>query len=83
MRWTDATTEEQELLSTLHARMVLKMRYTQPPAEEAHLYEKGIMDIDQRDGTTIYGIPVWFPKAEAEAWEEARFRPRWHEIGRA
>lgn len=79
---TDATPEEQELLATLHAQMVLKMRYTQPPAEEAHLYEKGTMDIDQRDGSTIYGIPVWFPKAESEAWEEARFRPRWHEIGR-
>lgn len=81
MLGTDATSDEQGLLSTLHARMVLKMRYTQPPAEDAYLYAKGIMDIDQRDGTTIYGIPVWFPKAESDAWVEARFRPRWHEIG--
>ncbi len=83
MRGTDATLEEQELLATLYARMVLKMRYTQPPAGEAHLYERGIMDIDQRDGTTIYDIPVWYPRAESDAWVEARFRPRWNEIGRA
>lgn len=83
MRGTDATPEEQELLATLHARMVLKIRYAQPPVEEAHLYEKGIMDIDQRDGSTIYGIPIWFPKAESDAWIEARFRPGWHEIAHA
>ncbi len=83
MRGSDATPEEQELLATLHAQMMLKMRYTQPPVEEAHLYERGIMDIDQRDGTTIYDIPVWYPRAESDAWVEARFRPRWNEIGRA
>lgn len=83
MRGTDATPEEQELLAALYAQMTLKVRYTQPPVEEAQLYEKGIMDIDQRDGATIYSIPVWFPRAESDAWVEARFRPSWHEIGRA
>jgi Na+-transporting NADH:ubiquinone oxidoreductase subunit NqrC len=53
-----------------------------PPHAESHLYELGFMDMEH-DGTTIYGIPTWFPKAETKAWEEARFRPRWHEVGRA
>jgi hypothetical protein len=82
MRNTDATPEEQELLAVLHARMVLKIRHMPPPHAESHLYELGFMDMEH-DGTTIYGIPTWFPKAETKAWEEARFRPRWHEVGRA
>lgn len=83
MRRIDATPEEQELLAVLHAQMRLKTRYSLPPPEEAHLYEQCFGDMDLPNGTTIYGIPVWFSVAKTEAWEEARWRPRWHEIGRA
>ena len=47
-----------EAAATLH---VLKMRYTQPPVEEAHLYERGVMDIDsataRRSTTSRFGLP--------------------------
>ena len=78
----DTTLEEQELLAVLHARMVTKTRYTPPLPEEAHLYEMCFTDMDY-EGTTIYSIPTWLPKAECEVWEEIRWRPRWHEIGHA
>lgn len=44
-------------------------------AEEARLYEQGMMDIELQDGTTVYGIPVWCPIAATHEWENARFRP--------
>lgn len=79
----ERTPEECALLGDLYARMRAKMRYTAPPPEEAHLYEQNIMDIDLQDGTTVYGLPTWWPIAEARAWQEARFRPGRHEVDRA
>jgi|GEM_PF-4227445 len=70
--------EDQDLAGRLHTEMIQKTRYTPPPPEEAHLYELGVTDMDLPDGSTLYGIPTWFPKAEAWAWEEARFNvSRW------
>ncbi len=73
MRDQEFTPEEQKLLGRLHEQVVLKMRYTPPPPTESHLYEHGFMDLE-RDGRTYYGFPVWYPKAERNAWLEARFR---------
>ena len=72
----ERTPEECDLLGELYARIQTKMRYTAPPPEEAHLFEQGEMDFDLKDGTTVYGIPTWWPIAETQEWEEARFRPR-------
>lgn len=70
------------LLTVLHARIVAKTLYAPPPSDQAHLYERRFLDMEH-NGTTIYRIPTWMPKAECEAWEESLFRPRWHGIGHA
>jgi hypothetical protein len=68
------TPEEQQRLAELHAAGIGKMRTEPPPPDEAENWLPGIQDIDHADGTTTWGIRVWFPKAEAEAWERLRFR---------
>lgn len=66
------TPEEQQQLANAYARMQLAVRYSPPPAEEADLWEQGIMDLEH-EGVTYWGIPVWHPKALADEWYRRRF----------
>lgn len=79
----DLKPELGEILDHLNELIQAKVRYTPPPPEEADLWVEGCTDIDCGDGTTIYGKPTWWPKAEVEAWDLLRFRRGWTEIGSA
>lgn len=85
MDYRDATPEMQEILASLQAAIDAKVRYSEPPPQEAHLYSLCFEDRDMPDGTTVYGIPCWLPIAETEMWQDLRFRwrRRWHQLGHA